>query len=337
LAGGVFTEYLGWEWNFFVNVPIGLALAATAWKFIPESTGGLAHRQLDLPGAALVTAGLMSLVYGCSIAPDKGWTDPVTLGFLGLAVVLLLGFIMNERRVKHPLMPLSIFKVGNVAAANATQLFVIAAMFSMFFFLSLYVQSVLGYSPVVSGLSFLPITFIIGITSAFMPKLIARFGYKMGMIAAPLLMAGGLYYLSHISVGGSYWMDVFPGMVLMALGMGTLFISVTIAATSGVPARQSGLASGLLNTSQQVGGAVGLAVLTGVASAATASYMKDNAAQLVTNPAGAAQLALEAQLNGFQHAFLVAVGLVLIAAVVAALTVKPEIARDETADPAIHV
>lgn len=317
LFGGILTQYLDWRWNFFVNVPVGIALYITARQYVPESKANLDHKKLDLPGAISVTAGLISLVYAITQAPDKGWSDSSTVGFLVAAVVLLAFFVWNESRSKHALMPLGIFRVGNVAAANVAQLPMMAAMFAMFFFVSIYTQTVLGFTPIQTGLSFLPMPFIIGLISAVMSKIVGKIGYKIPMVTGPLFVAGALYYLSHLSVGGSYWVDVFPGLILMALGMGQVFIAVTIAATSGVPHRESGLASGILNTSQQIGGALGLAILSGITTAGVKSYIEHNAAT-----AHVPQFAAQAQVHGFHNALLVAAFFPLITSVVAFLFVK---------------
>jgi EmrB/QacA subfamily drug resistance transporter len=330
LLGGILTQYLGWRWCFFVNVPVGIAVSFATWHYVPESKADLDHNKLDLPGAVSVTLGLMSLVYGITQAPSKGWGSPEALGFIGAAVILLAFFLWNEARSKHALMPLGIFKVGNVAAANVAQLPMIAAMFSMFFFISLYVQTVLGSSPVKTGLSFLPVPIVIGVISSIMPKIIGKFGYKVPMVTGPLFVSTALFYLSHISVGGSYWVDVFPGLVLMAIGMGQIFISVTIAATAGVPPRESGLASGLLNTSQQIGGALGLAILSGIATAGVKSYV-------AAHPGHPSQLSVAtAQVNGFQDALFVAAFFPLITSLVALLFVKMYHV-DESAEPAVAV
>jgi predicted MFS family arabinose efflux permease len=260
----------------------------------------------------------MLLVYALTQAPTKGWVSGETLAFFAGAVVLLGFFIWNEARSRHALAPLKFFRIGSVGGANITQLPITAAMFAMFFFITLYVQQILDYSPVMTGLGFLPITVIIGIISSQMPKIIHRFGYKRPVVVAPLFMAGALYYLSHMSVGGSYWVDIFPGLVLMAIGMGTIFITITIAATSGVPPKESGLASGLLNTSQQIGGALGLAILSGVSTAGIKSYITDHA----ISGQSADVLRANAVVHGFHDALLVGVGLVLLASLSAALFVR---------------
>jgi EmrB/QacA subfamily drug resistance transporter len=318
LLGGIITQYLGWRWNFFVNLPVGIGVFIAALLYVPESKADLDHKKLDMPGAVSVTAGLMLLVYALTKAPSKGWLGAETLTFFGIALALLAFFIWNEGRSKHALAPLKFFKIGSVGGANITQLPITAAMFAMFFFITLYVQQILGYSPILTGLGFLPITFVIGLISSQMSKIIHRFGYKRPLVIAPLFMAAGLYYLSHMSVGGSYWVDVFPGLILMAFGMGTMFITITIAATSGVPHKESGLASGLLNTSQQIGGALGLAILSGVSTSGLKSYLASNAG----SGQSAQLLQANAVVHGFHNALLVGVGLVVLASLSAALLVK---------------
>lgn len=314
LLGGILTQYLDWRWNFFVNIPVGIAVFMAAKWYVPESKADLSHNKLDLPGALSVTSGLILLVYALTEGPTRGWTSDATLWMLTGSVALLAFFIINEKRSKHALMPLSIFKVGNVAAANAAQLPMIAAMFSVFFFVSLYVQTILGFSPIETGLSFLAMPIVIGIMSSVMPKIIHKVGYRIPVITGPLFVSGALFYLSHISVGGSYWVDVFPGLILMAIGMGQVFIAVTMAATSGVPHHESGLASGILNTSQQIGGAIGLAILSGITTAGVKSYMETHGADFATN---AQQAVMYAQVNGFQDALFVAAFFPLITSFVA--------------------
>jgi EmrB/QacA subfamily drug resistance transporter len=329
LLGGILTEYLNWRWNFFVNVPVGIAVFTAALLYVPESKADLDHKKLDLPGAVSVTAGLIALVYAITQAPSKGWLATQTIVTLVAAVILLAFFIWNEARSRHALMPLSIFKVGTVAGANVTQLPITAAMFSMFFFISLYIQNVLGYSPVLTGLGFLPITVVIGFISVAMSHVIGKIGYRKPLIVAPLFMASGLFYLSHISYGGSYWVDVFPGLILMAIGMGMMFISITIAATSGVPARESGLASGILNTSQQIGGALGLAILSGIATAGVKSYITSHAHGVPSK-----ELLAQAQVYGFHNALLVGSCFALGASFLAYFTVKQlHVAPDAAAAP----
>jgi len=313
LLGGVLTEYLDWRWNFFVNVPVGIAVAIAAYRYVPESKADLDHSKLDLPGAVLVTSGLMLLVFAFTKAPSYGWSSWEAIRLFGASALLLGTFLWNEARSKHALMPLNIFKIRNVASANLAQLPITAAMFSMFFFVTLYVQNILGYTPVQSGLSFLPITFVIGGISVLMQHVIGRIGYKKPLVVAPLLIALGLFLLSGFEVGGNYWTDVFPGLITMAAGMGMTFISITIAATTGVPPRESGLASGLLNTSQQIGGALGLAILSGVATSGAGQYVNDHLKPGVDD----VLLTMQSQVAGFSDALHVGIAFAIASSVVA--------------------
>ncbi len=313
LFGGILTQYLGWRWNFFVNVPVGIGVVLASLRLLPHHIGEENQKiKLDLPGAALATSGLMSLVYGLSKAPTLGWGSATVEGFIALSIILLIGFIWNENRVDQPLMPLRIFKIRNVAGGNLAFLVIACTMFSMFFFLTLYIQNILHYSPVKTGFSFLPVTFIIGITSGILSNLIGKIGFKPPLVLGPLVLSLGLFLLSHLlKVGGDYWHNVFPGLAVCALGMGLTFVSGTLAATSGVPKHFSGLASGILNTSQQVGGAIGLAILSAVAF----TTVKADLAAGHIMPATAA-------VHGYKNGLHVGVGLALAAVVVALLVVK---------------
>jgi len=299
LLGGILTQYLSWRWNFFVNVPVGIIVILATLYFIDESTADLDHTHMDLKGAILATAGLMLLVFGLTKGSAYGWTSHKSLEILGGSLLILIIFIYNEYRSEHPLVPLSIFRIANVAAANLTQLPITGSLYSMFFFVTLYVQDVLHYSPVKSGLSFLPITFVIGIIATSMSKVIGKIGYKKPLMVAPIFLAAGLFYLTHVKVGGSYFADVFPGLVIMSAGLGMVFVAITVAATTGVPPRESGLASGILNTSQQIGGSIGLAILSGVAASQTSKF--------IMHHAGQSNLALQAQVSGYHAAFYIGI------------------------------
>lgn len=310
LLGGFLTQYLDWRWNFFVNVPVGIFVVLASMRLLPHHIGEENKKiSLDLPGAATATGGLMSLVYGLSKAPNNGWGSHTVLGFIAVGVVLLVAFVLNESKAKQPLMPLKIFKVRNVLGGNLTALAIACTLFSMFFFVTLYVQTVLGFSPVKSGLSFLPVTFVIAITSAIVSNVVGKVGYKPFIVAGPIVLSIGLFTMSHLRVNGTYLHDVLPGLALCAFGMGLSFISMTLAATTGVPKHFSGLASGVLNTSQQVGGAIGLAVLSAVYASTFKSTLGGS-----SYPA--------AQVAGFRSALHVGAGLALIAAVVAILVIK---------------
>jgi EmrB/QacA subfamily drug resistance transporter len=328
LLGGVLTQYANWRWNFFINIPVSLIVAAAAYKFLPLHESEAEHNDLDLPGAVLVTAGLMSLVYGLTKAPTWGWDSLSTLGFLGGAAALLGAFIWNEFRAKNPLVDFNLFRVRNLTGANLVQLPVTAGMFSMFFFLSLYLQDILHYGPAKSGLSYLPITLIIGVVATIASRNIAKVGYKRFMVMAPLFMAAGFLWLSNIRVDGNYLVDVFPGLALIALGMGLSFVSITVAATSGVRADESGLASGILNTAQQIGGSLGLAILSGVAASGATNSLS-TAGQPTPHAIAAASVA------GYHSAFHVAIGFAVAASVLAFTIIRQQTRPAGEAAPAV--
>jgi EmrB/QacA subfamily drug resistance transporter len=316
LLGGIITEYLGWRWNFFINVPVAAAVVFAAWKLLPAHESEETHNDLDLPGAISITAALMLLVYGIVEAPHHGWTAHSTIGYLAASAALLAFFIWNELRAKNPLVPFRIFRIRNVTAADVIMMPIMAGMFSSFFFLSLYMQKVLGYSSVRTGLGFLAVPLVIGITATNIPRLVKRVGFKPILMVSPLFNAAALLWFAHIRVQGNYWHDLFPGFVLLGLGMGATFVALTIAATSGVQPKESGLASGLLNTSQQVGGAIGLAVLAGIAASAGVRYVT----HLATAPNVLTPLA--AKVHGYSAAFYVASGFMVGAAVLATVLLK---------------
>jgi EmrB/QacA subfamily drug resistance transporter len=332
LLGGILTQYLGWRWNFFVNIPVGIGVVITALRILPQHESEAEHDNLDLPGAILVTGGLMMLVYALVKAPSLGWTQHATLTYFAISIIALIAFVLNENRVAHPLMPLRIFRIRNLSGADTLQLLMAAGMFSIFFFSTLYLQEILGYSPVKTGFSFLIIPIIIAIAATNVPRLVKKIGYRPILIVAPLFVSAGLFWLSHIPVHGTFWSNVAPGMSLLALGMGSTFVSVTIAATSGVPGHEAGLASGLLNTAQQIGGSLGLAVLTGVATSSTSRYIEN--LRLNTMPTHA--IVAAATVHGFHDGYLIAstfgIGASLIAIfVIQAQKGKSDPSHDEAA------
>ena len=308
LLGGVLTQYLGWRWNFFINVPVGLAMSVAILRLVPAHEQEAAHHDLDLPGAVLVTSGLISLVYAITQAPAKGWLSAPTLGTLGLGAALLAGFLWNESRSKHPLMPLSIFKVRNVTGGNLVMAPVYAGQMGMFFLTSLYVQTVLHYGPALTGLSFLPFPVILALVASRVSKLVSKIGYKPFLIAGPGLVAVSFLWLARLTPASTYLNGLLPTVFLMPIGIGMTFMPVIAAATSGVPANESGLASGLINTSQQLGGALGLAILSGVAAAVTSAA--------IHAPAPVALV------RGYDRAFLAGALLMAMAAVLAATIIK---------------
>ncbi len=314
LLGGILTQYLNWRWNFFINVPMAAIVLFGAYKLVPEHESEETHNDLDLPGAVSVTGGLLMLVYALSEAPSHGWTAVSTLSYLAVSVALLAFFIFNEQRVKRPLMPLRMFKIRNVTGANLTMLPVIGSMFAVFFFTSLYIQGILHYSPVRTGLAFLVVPIAIAISATNVPNIVKRIGFKPVAVAGPLVIAAGLFLLAHMPLAGSYWAHVMPGLIIMGLGAGATFVSVTIAATAGVPGHEAGLASGLVNTAQQVGGSLGLAILSGVASA--------RAAHAAASQTTAQATTAFAQLQGFHGAYYAAVGFAIGASIVASLVIK---------------
>jgi len=319
LLGGILTQYLDWRWNFFINVPVGLIVVASSLLILDRHDSGIDHNELDLPGAVLATGGLMSLVYALVKAPTDGWTSTTAVVFFVIAIAALVAFVINEQRVKHPLVPLSIFRIRNLSGADLLMFCMSAGMFSIFFFTTLYMQEILGYSPVHTGLCFLVMPVIIAVVATNVPRVIQKIGYKPILMIAPLFVSGGLFWLSHIPVHGSFWADVAPGLSLMALGMGGVFVAGTVAATSGVPHHESGLASGLLNTSQQVGGALGLAVLTGIATSSTTHYIKAHA---TAGPA-------VATVHGYHDGYLIASTFGIIAALLATFVIRQQKAKTD--------
>ncbi|HKR81938.1 MAG TPA: MFS transporter [Candidatus Saccharimonadales bacterium] len=309
LLGGVLTQYANWRWNFFINVPIGVVVAYAIAKIVPKHEQEAAHRDLDLPGALLVTSGLIAFVYAISQAPTVGWLAGSTIGTIVLAAALIAGFLYNESRSKHPLMPLSIFKIRNVTGGNLVMAPVYAGQMGMFFLLSLYIQDVMRYSPAQAGLAFLPFPIVLGLVSPRVSRWVSKHGYKRFLIVGPLVIAATLLWLTRLTPTSSYWLDVLPTILLMPIGVGMTFMPTMAAATSGVPGNEAGLASGLLNTSQQMGGALGLAILSGVAASVAAGTHGSPVAALV---------------HGYDRAFLVASFMMMFAALLAATVIKQQ-------------
>src|SRR5258708_17217348 len=243
LLGGVLTQYLGWRWNFFINVPIGLLISFAISKIVPAHESEANHSDLDLPGAAFVTSSLIVFVYMISQIPLWGLLSLPTLSTFVLTAILLSAFIFNELRSNHPLIPLSIFRIRNLTGANLMMAPMSAGMFGMFFLISLYIQTVLHYSPVLTGLSFLPFPIILGFVSTRVARFVSKYGYKPFLIAGPSLVALSIALLSRLPVDGNYFTDVLPTIILMPLGMGMTFMPIIAAATSGVPGDKAGLAS----------------------------------------------------------------------------------------------
>jgi EmrB/QacA subfamily drug resistance transporter len=305
LMGGMLTQWAGWEWVLFVNVPIALGAAVIAPRFVRESR---THEQtsMDVAGALSVTAGLVVLVYALVDATDAGWGSGQTIGLLAISVVLIAAFVTIELRTRHPLMPLTIFRNRNVASADAVALLVGASLFSMFFFISLYLQQVLGDSALRAGLSYVPLALSIIVSAGVASQLVTRVGPKPVLVSGLSLTTIGLALFTQISADGSYVGDVLIPSVIVAVGLGLSFVSLTILAVAGISHSEAGMASGLLNTAQQVGGALGLAVLSSV----SASRIAD-----------AGGHGVEALTEGFQRAFTVGAGFAAIGVVIALLAV----------------
>jgi predicted MFS family arabinose efflux permease len=261
---------------FFVNVPIGVAAAALAPLFIHADHGTGERRGFDLPGAIAVTAGLVMLVYGVVKAPDKGWGSTSTIGFLAGAAILLAIFIAWELRSGDPLVRLGIFRIRSLSVTNVAGLLAGAGMFAMFYFISLYLQEVLAYSALKAGFAYLPMAFGIIVSAAVAAVLVTRFGFKPILAGGLILVGLGLFWLTQIRVHGTYPQDVLPPSLTIAIGLGLVFVPLTIAAVQGVERSEIGLASGLINTSLQVGGALGLAILSTISTSRFNDLLKSH-------------------------------------------------------------
>jgi len=269
LLGGVLTSGLSWEWVLWVNVPVALIALALTPGIVPESRSEATTRHFDAAGAVTITAGLSVLAYALLDASSAGWGSTKIVSLLALSVMLIAAFILIESRSKAPLVPLTIFRLRTLTGANIVGLLLGASLFAMFFFISLYMQQVLHYSPIHAGLSYLPLALTIIIAAGFGGQFVTRFGFKPILAAGMAIIAGGLVWWSHIAVHGGFLSDILGPSLLVAVGLGLGFVTSTIAAVAGVEPREQGLASGLINTSQQFGGALGLAILATIATSRT--------------------------------------------------------------------
>ena len=322
LLGGVLTDGLGWEWVFWVNVPIALGAAAVAPRLIAESRDSELARRFDVAGALSVTAGLSLLVYALVDAEGAGWGSTQTISLLALSAALLASFVMIEQRSKQPLVPFRIFRNRALRAANLTMLVFVAGLFSMFFFVSLYMQQVLGFEPLEAGLAYLPLSAGIIIAAGVSSQLTTRFGVRPVLLMGLVLITIGLAWFSRVSADGSFVADVLGPSVVAAVGAGMVFVPLTIASVAGVEERESGLASGLINTSQQIGGAVGLAILATLANTRTDEI------------ADGGRPDASALTEGFQLAFLGAAGFGLLAGVVA-IVLTPRLKATADGQPVV--
>jgi EmrB/QacA subfamily drug resistance transporter len=301
LLGGVLTEYAGWRWIFFVNVPIGLATLLLVPAFVRESRADGLARHFDAAGALTVTSSLMLLVFGLTRSTTEGWSSLQTIGPLAVSALLMAVFLGVETRSRSPLVPLGIFRRRTLAGANLIGFGLGTAAFGMFFLLSLYMQQVLGFSAMTTGVGYLAVALTVILTSTVAQGLVTRVGVKPVLATGLALLAVGLVYFTRVSVGGSYIGDLFPGFMLIGVGLGFSFVPVSIAALAGVTGGEAGLASGLINTSQQIGGALGLAVLTTVSTTRTDHLLASG-----TRP-------LFALTDGFSLAFWVGAGIAVLA------------------------
>ena len=304
--GGVISAGPGWRWVFYVSVPVCVAAVVATLRLVPREGERPRIANFDTAGAVLVTAGMLLLVYALVDAPDIGWGASRTILELAVAGVLLAAFVINELRHRNPLFPLSILRIKGLAAADATQLIAIAGFYAMFFFVTLYMQNVLGYSQIEAGAAYVPTTLGVGIAAGVASQLFVRTGTRPIIVAGALISAGAVFWLSRIPVHGSYLSNLLPPLVIMSFGLGAVFVGVTIAANAGVPPDKAGLAAALVNASQQLGAALGLAIF----SAISTSHAKDLLAAHVSRP--------EALTAGFQRA-LVACSIFLLAAAVIGL------------------
>ena len=318
--GGALSQGPGWRWVLFVNLPVCVLIVAASLLLVPGDRGHARLATVDLPGAVLITATMLLLVHALVKAPEAGWGNRHTVGELATAAALLAGFVVVERRTRSPLFPFAIFRVKGLAAADATQLIAFAGFLSVFFFLTLYMQNLLGFSPIQSGSAYLPVTAGIILAAGMSAQLVPRIGTRPVIVAGTLIAAAGIFYLARIPVHGRYLTDLLPGLAVMSIGLGAVFVTVTTAANAGVPAAQAGLAAGLLNTSLQLGSALGLAVFSAIATARTDHLLAGH------TPAP------QALASGFGRALL-ACGIALLAATVIALRATNTRGHTPPADP----
>jgi EmrB/QacA subfamily drug resistance transporter len=311
LLGGVLTDALSWEWIFFVNVPVGVLGLVLAPLLLTESRDARV-KSFDVPGGVLVTGGLVMLVYAITQANNNGWGSSSTVGLFAGSAVLLAAFIGWERRTAEPLVPFSFFRLRTVVGANVAGLILGTAIFAMFLMLTLYMQQVLDYSAMKTGVAYLAVAGTAIFWSALAAQLVTRVGVKPVLVAGMTALSAGLLYFTQVSVGGSYLGDLLPGFLLIAVGLGFSFVPISIAALAGVQPSEAGLASGLINTSQQIGGALGIAVLSAIATSTTDNRIASG------SPASSALT------DGFQSAFIGAAAIALVGVLVALFAVRRE-------------
>jgi EmrB/QacA subfamily drug resistance transporter len=323
LLGGILTSALSWSWIFFINVPIGIAVLVAGLRLLRESRAELDHRHFDIAGATTITAGVMLLVYVLTNASQHGWLTTETIGLLAAAAALIVGFVVIELRSKAPLLPMRIFRMRTLSASNLTSLFTGATVFSQFFLLTLYMQQVLHYSAIETGVAYLAFTLAVISVAPLAQSLSTRFGIRP-IVPVGLLVAGAALFIdARLPVDGHYFWDIFPAFILGGIGLALTFVPLSIGALAGVSASDAGVASGLLNTTQQVGGAIGVAVATTVATTFTRHYLDAHSGATALSPA--------ALTHGFQITFYVLGAITVAAAVLAAtlLETRPPLAQAE--------
>jgi EmrB/QacA subfamily drug resistance transporter len=316
ILGGALTQLASWPWIFIVNVPVGIATLLATLRFVPESRAHVEHRTFDLAGAITVTSGLVVLVYAIVKAQSYGWGSGRTVGLIAASLVLLAAFVAIERRSKAPLIRLDIFRVKTLTVANMVLLLVASGLFGMFFFASLYVQEILGYSPLKAGLAFLPVTGGIVVGAGIAQQLIRRAGVRNVSVVGIVLATAGLVLLAGVPVHGTYVADLLPGLVTMSIGMGLTFVPVTLMATGGVADNDAGLASGLFNTAQQVGGSLGLAILSTLAASRTTDLLSG------LHGAALSAASTAAKVSGYHVAFIAAAVMLGAGAIIMAVAVR---------------
>jgi EmrB/QacA subfamily drug resistance transporter len=325
LAGGILTSWLGWEWIFFVNVPVGAAVLLLSRSLLEESTADLGHRQLDVAGAVTITSGLSILVYAVVTAHDHGWASATTIGLLVVSALLHVAFIAIERRSSAPLLPFSILRLRTLTGANVVGFLMGGSIFAMFFFLSLYMQQVLGWSAMKTGVSYLAIALTTIPAAGVAQALVTRIGVRTVLAAGMTCNTIALLWFTQVSVGGSYVTDLLPGFLIGAVGLGFSFVPISIAALAGVREHEAGLASGLINTSQQIGGAVGIAILSTIATTRTSDLLTTGTALPF------------ALTSGFRAAFAVAAVLALVGVVVTLVVIRrSDVDVAPAAEPALE-
>jgi len=325
LLGGILTSALSWSWIFFVNVPVGVASFVLAPILLKESRDARV-KSFDALGAVLVTGGLSSLVYAITQAGRDGWLAGRTVGFFAASLILLIGFVVWEMRHSEPLMRLGILRIKTVSGANVAGFILGTATFSLFLMLTLYMQQVLGYSPMKTGVGYLAVAGTAIFTSAVAAQLVTRIGVKPVLAIGMTSLTGGLLYFTQVSVGGSYLGDLLPGFLLIAVGLGFSFVPISIAALAGIQPAEAGLASGLINTSQQIGGALGIAALSTIATSRTSSALASGSTHAT------------ALVDGFHSAFIAGV-IIAGLGIIAALTLirRDELEQVEEAEPVLDI